>query len=700
MKVFIAIWACLFWTQMCLNCLAQPGIIRTYAGPSLPTDGALAITQAIDSPIAITIDGSGGFYVSSRIFNNVYHIAKDRRIRLVAGNGFPGYGGDGGRAALAQLNYPGGLAFDSAGNLYIADTYNNRIRKVNRAGIITTIAGNGIAGFGGDGNQATLAQLSYPMGLAVDSAGNLYLCDVSNNRIRKIALTGVITTVAGDGGECYSGDGSQASSASLDNPTGIAVDGKGNLYIADTWNHRIRKVNKAGIITTVAGDGEEGYSGDGGLAASARIRFPGGLAMDSANNLYIADNGNNRIRRVDSSGTITTVAGNAANHKLGDDEQAEAAMLKEPTGLAIDHSGNLYIADCDNNRIRKVNPTGIITTVAGNGTFGYKGDGGPATSALLNIPSRVALDSTGNLYVVDSQNYRIRKINPNGEITTIAGNGTSGYNGDGGPATLAQFGWPTSVAVDSAGNLYIADAINNLIRKVTSFGEITTIAGNRGALSTRASLNSMATRMLISSPRDVAVDSSGNVYIVGGFDHCIFKVTPDGGITVFAGQLGKAGYKGDGSTADLAQLNYPSSITMDSAGNLFISDTGNSRIRKVSAKGVITTVAGNGNKGYAGDGDKAISALLSDPRAIAADTVGNLYIADYGNHCIRKVDSSGIITTVAGRNKAGFGYGYSIEGAAATSVQLNIDGLAVDSAGNLYFTDSGSHRVRRILASK
>jgi uncharacterized protein (TIGR03437 family) len=350
---------------------------------------------------------------------------------------------------------------DAAGNLYIADTGHSRIRKVS-GGAITTVAGGGSSI--GDNGPATSAQLSSPNGEAMDTAGNLYIVD--SGRVRKVA-NGVISTVAGIGTFGFSGDNGPATSAELDYPAGVAVDSAGNFYIADTGNHRIRKVS-GGVITTVAGNGTLGFSGDNGLATSAQLDYPGGVAVDSAGNLYIADSYNFRIRKV-SNGVITTVAGNGApGFGGGGDGPATSAALSRPSGIAVDSAGNLYIAEFNSSRIRKVS-NGAITTVAGSGTPGFSGDNGPATSAQLNGPEGVAVDSAGNLYIADFGNNRIRKV-ANGVIATIAGTGTPGFSGDNGPAASAQLAYPGGVASDSTGKVYVADTGNYRIRVLTPSG--------------------------------------------------------------------------------------------------------------------------------------------------------------------------------------------------------------------------------------
>lgn len=342
--------------------------------------------------------------------------------------------------------------------------------KVHAAGtyIINTVAGTGIDGFSGDGGTAASAELNNPGGVAVDSTGNLYIADSSNHRVRKVDASGKISTIAGIGTGGYSGDGGPATSAQLNNPYRLTLDSVGNLYIVDYSNDCIRKVDVSGNISTVAGGRGNGYSGDGGPATSAKLSYPDGVAVDSSGNLYIADKGNHRIRKVDTSGTISTVAGTGVYGFSGDGGDATLAQLYYPNGVAVDGSGNLYISDKDNHRIRKIDVTGKISTIAGvGGEPNYWGDGVPATSAYFNLPIGIAVDSGGNVYIVDSSNFRIRKIDTSGIISTIAGTGRYGYSGDGGPATSADLHRPYEVAVDSSGNLYIAEVFSHRIRKIS-----------------------------------------------------------------------------------------------------------------------------------------------------------------------------------------------------------------------------------------
>jgi len=669
-------------------------VISTVAGSTwvFRGDGGPATSAPLGRTWGVVVDPAGNVCASDGDNNLVVRISPSGVLTVVAGNGMAGFSGDGSPATSASLDHPGGVAMDAAGNLYIADSY--RIRKVSSSGIISTVAGNGMPGSSGDGGPATSASLNSPAAVAVDAAGNLYVADTLNNRVRKVGPSGIISTVAGNGTQGFSGDGGPATSASLANPWGVALDAAGNLYIADYRNNRIRKVSPTGIITTVAGGGTA-YPGDGGPATSASLPVPWGVAADAAGNLYIASDGS-RIRKINSSGIIGTVAGNGAIGFSGDGGPATSAALYEPSGVAVDAAGNLYIADTWNQRIRKVSPSGIISTVAGNKAYKFAGDGGPATSASLSRPGGVAVDAVGNLYIADKMNNRIRKVSPSGIISTVAGNGTEGFSGDGGPATSASLNWPAAVAVDAAGNLYVADTLNSRIRKVSPSGIISTVAGNGmagfsgdGGSATSASLN---------LPQGVAVDAAGNVYIADWGNNRIRKVNPSGVISTAAGN-GTPGFSGDGGPATSASLYLASSngltlsgVAVDAAGNLYIADFGSNRIRKVSSSGIISTVAGGGSA-FPGDGGPAASASLNGPSGVAADAAGNLYVAEWNNGRIRKVSSSGIISTVAGGGTGG-------DGGPATSASLDYpQGVAVDAIGNLYIADTNNDRIRKVWAA-
>lgn len=606
-------------------------------------------------------------------------------IATVAG----GWVGDGGPAAMAGLASPWTVTADASGNVYIAEMRSHRVRMVSASGIITTVAGIGESGYSGDGGPALTANLNGPAGLAVDAGGTMYISDTGNNRVRKVDMSGTITTIAGNGTAGYSGDGGPAASAGLYSPRGLAVDGAGNVYIADTLNRRIRKVDASGVITTVAGNGTSGYSGDGGPATSASLNSAWDVTVDAAGNLYIADRNNHRIRKVDMSGIITTVAGNGTAGYSGDGGPALTAGLYSPRGVVIDPWGNLYIADGGNLRVRKVDTAGMITTVAGNGGTGYSGDGGPALDASLDSVFDVSVDNFSTIYIADAMNQIVRKVDAAGIIDRFAG----GWLGDGGSAIAATVNRPQGVAVDRFGSILIADSRHNRIRKVDMSGVITTLAGDGTAGYNGDGGPAAAARL--NGPTGVAVDGSGNVFIADRANNRVRKVDISGTITTVAGD-GTAGYNGDGGPAVSASLDSPYGVAVDPGGNVYIADMNNHRIRKVDGSGVISTVAGNGVAGYSGDGGGAADASLNGPRDVAVDASGNVYIADSYNQRVRKVDVSGVITTAAGSGIPG----YSGDGGPAISADLrNPAGVATEATGAIYIADNGNQRIRKVDAS-
>ena len=336
------------------------------------------------------------------------------------------------------------------------------------SGVIETVAGDGTAGFSGDEGPATQASLgNNPWGAGLDATGNLYIADTGNNRIRKVDSAGAIHTVAGNGIAGFSGDGGPAIAASLNGPFGVAVDAAGNIYIADTNNNRIRRVDAKGIISTVAGSDTFGFGGDGGPATAATLYAPENIALDALGNLYIADWGNARVRMVNRAGMISTVAGNGANGYNGDGQPATAARISARC-VAVDLAGNLYIADEESSRIRKVDREGVISTVAGNGSFDFSGDGGPAIEASLYSPYAVAVGKSGYIFIADFVNNRVREVDSDGLIHTVAGDGIAGFSGDGGAATAAQLSNLTGIAIDAEENIYVPDGSHRIREIVTS----------------------------------------------------------------------------------------------------------------------------------------------------------------------------------------------------------------------------------------
>jgi len=736
--------------------LPPGGTIATIAGGGPFPASASAANAPLGFVPAVAFDSSGNAYASDATNQVVIKISPAGTATVVAGNGTRGYSGDGGPATQASLNGPWGLAVDAAGILLIADSENSCIRRVGLNGVITTIVGQGNGGYWGDGGPATAAGLNGPRGIALDAGGNLYIADSANQMVRKVAASdGTITTVAGastlpgysvgigpawalnlhspsavavdtsgnlyladsdnqrvvkvgptgtvvwaagNGGSGSGGDGGPATAATFFRPLGVAVAGTGNVYVADTYNNKIRKISAAGVITTLAGnDTAGGFFGDGLAARYALLSAPYGVAVDSSGTVLVADAWNGRVRRIDTSGIINTLAGGRPAKFFGDEGSATSGRLSAPAGLTIDSSGNIYVADKQNRRIRRVAANGTITTFAGNGEAVAAGDGGPATSASFYAPSKVALDSGGNLYVIDGA--RIRKIAASGAISTIAGSNVLGFGGDGGPATNAQFYNPNALAINAAGEIFIADTTNNRIRKIATDGRIATVAGNGNSIFSGD--GGQATAASVPAPVGIAVDSSGSLYIVS--DLRLRRVTSDGIIRTIAG-TGSSAFSGDGGPATAASFVQPTAVLVDARGNIFISEgntesasVGNSqRIRQILPNGIINTVAGTGAAAFAGDGGPAVLASLNGPAALAMDSAGALYVADRDNDRVRKL-TPGVLGAVSGDNQSG-----PLSGALAVPlvVQVN-DAAGAPSPGvPVYFTVlSGSATLSAALAT-
>jgi uncharacterized protein (TIGR03437 family) len=665
---------------------AQQYTITTVAGGAPPSTPVSAAGISIGQPNRVMVDSKGNLYFSSS--NAVFKIDGGGNLTLIAGNSRAGFSGDGGPAVQAQLNFPQGLALDPAGNLYIADSKNHRVRVVNPSGVISTFAGTGATSPGGastynDGGLAINALLRLPGGVATDSAGNVYIADTGDNLIRKVTTDGLINSVAGDSYGSFAGDTARAVNAELHSPEDVAVDSTGNIYIADSANAAIRKVTTDGIINTIAGDATVGFTGDGGAATLAALVTPYAVCVDSAGNVYFAENGDSRIRKIDTKANINTIVGNGTAGFGGDGAAATSAELNFPTGLAVDSTGNLYIADSLNHRIRKVAGSNI-STIAGNGVLSYSGDGGAATNAQLNTPQAVAADASGNIYIADTANNVVRKVTAAGAISTIAGNGTAGFGGDGGAATSAQLNGPQGIVVDPAGNIYISDTQNARVRKITG-NTISTVAGNGTA--GFGGDNGAATSAQLNIPIGLALDAANNLYIADFSNNRIRKVS-GGAITTVAGS-GLAGYSGDGGAPVNAQLTTPAGVAVDASGNLYIGDTGNNAVRMVSG-GIITTVAGTGLAGYSGDNGQATSAMVGNPTCVTVDSSGSLYVTD-GSARVRKVYSTGFIVTIAGTGVRG----YTGDGGSAPFGTLNGPiALALAPNGNLYVADSGNNAIR------
>jgi streptogramin lyase len=606
----------------------------------------------------------------------------------VAGNGTSGFSGDGGPATSAQLNKPEGVCVDGWGNIYIGDTDNHRIRKVSLSGNISTVAGTGSGGYDGDGGLAINAKLKKPNGVFVDPSGNIYIADTDNHCIRRVdAASGNISTVAGIGSAGATGNGGPATSAKLNKPRGVFVDAGGDIYIADTENCWIRKVDAStGHISLVAGNASAtcGYSGDGGPATDAELDKPRGVFVNGSGDILIADTGNHCVRVVyAATGDIHTIAGTGAAGYSGDGGLATNAQLDSPRGVCLNGAGEMVIADTMNACIREVDLAGIISTITGTG------------SPVLDHPRQLAMDATGNVYIADTDNERVRKLDTSGWIITLAGTGTGGYNGDGIPATTAQLKKPRSVGVAPSGNIYIADRDNHRIRMVeAATGMITTYAGT-GSGGNNGDAG-WATALELNRPSGVAI-STFLLEIADTDNHRIMEVDGTGWMYVIAGTTGSAGYSGDGGLAINAELKKPHGVFLDEALNIFIADTENHCIRRVdSSTLVITTVAGTPqSSGYAGDGGAATAALLKLPEDVFVDAAGNIFIADTENHVIRMVCAhDGTIHTLAGDGSGG----YNGDDLPAVTAQLKrpagIVMAAIRGARKIFISDKDNDRIR------
>ena len=663
------------------NTLPEPGYIATFMGGYIG-DGNTAIQASLNSPQDVFVDTVGNIYIADAEFNRIRKIDTAGNITTVAGGSATStqpYGDDG-PATNAYLREPSGVFVDNTGNIYIADQGLSRIRKVDTSGIITTVAGGGTVV---DTTIATATRLSGPTDVIVDGDGNIYIADRGNHRVRKVDAAGTITTIAGTGDRGFDGDGGPATQAQLSNPSGIHLDSAGNLYIADEQNRRVRKVDTSGIISTVAGNGSFSSSNEGNPATETGISVKS-VYVDNTGLIYISD-GFARVRKVDANGNIATFVGGGS---LSPTEAtlATEAELKSPVGLSGDANGNLYIAERDASLIRKVDANNAITTIAG----GYLGDGQFRTQTTLVKPKGLALDTQGNLLVADYDHHRIRKVNTSsGLVETIAGSGIAGTHTDGGQATASTVSLPVGIGIDHMGNLYVAGQTWSTIQKIDSAGIITTIAGSGNETTDNIS----ATQARLSSPSDMAFDASGNMYIANTNNHTIRKIDTTGNITTIAGN-GQFGATGDGGPATDAQLNRPSGLTLDSAGNLYIADTGNKRIRKIDTTGTISTIAGGGTQGFPsyGHNGPATDAQLVNPTDVAIDTAGVLYIAD--QRLIRKIDTDSIISTIAGHGLTSASTG---DGGLATDAQLaSAISLVISPDNYLYFSDDASHIIRVI----
>jgi len=632
---------------------AQPYYFVTLAGNGSPidhTDGAGSNARLMN-PTGVAVDAAGNIFVADGGDHTIRKVTPDGTVSTFAGaSGVAG--SNDGAYNDARFLYPFAIAVDAAGSVYVTDTGNHNVRKL-AGGVVTTLAGTpGVAGRA-DGT-GTAALFNAPQGIAVAADGTIYVCDTNNSTLRKITPTGTVTTLAGNPGQTGSADGS-GGGATFNYPTGVAVDSAGNIYVADFDNSVIRKVTPAGAVSTFVGSAAQTGNADG-QGGAARFDHPMGVAVDGAGNIYVMDTSSQTIRLVSPAGVVSTRAGTTGMGGRADGAGA-AARFFYATGIAATSGGTVYVADTGNHTLRVMTPSGSVGTLAGS--TGQTGSAdGPGSSALFAYPAGIALDGSGNLFVADHDNNVIRKITPGGGVTTFAG--TAGLAGSAdGPGGAARFNDPTGVAVDGNGNVFVADAGNSTIREISPGGNVTTFAGLAGV---GGSADGVGSAARFNAPQGIAVDNVGNVYIADTNNNTVRKVTSNGTVTTLAGAAGQSG-SGDGPGGS-ARFSAPIAVAVDTSGNVYVADFNNATIRKiaVSTGGVITLA---GDAGLPGDVDGTGSfARFNQPYAIAADNNGNVYVADTYNRVIRKVTASGGVATVTG-SAARFYYpqGIAVDGA-------------------------------------
>jgi len=597
-------------------------------------------------------------------------------IALLAG-ALGGSGSVDGMGGAARFNRPYDVATDAAGNVFVADSVNNTIRKITAAGEVSILAGTAGA-FGSADGDGSAARFSGPRGIATDATGNVYVADYGNRTIRKITPTGIVSTLAGAAAESGSADGS-GSAARFRFPNDIASDASGNLYVADTNNHTIRRITPAGMVSTLAGAAEMPGSADGSGSA-ARFNFPRGVAVDAAGNVYVADSVNHTIRKITPAGVVSTVAGTTGQSGSID---GSAALFNLPTRLAVDSAGNLLVADASNHTIRMITPAGVVSTLAGRA--GARGSvDGSGSAARFSTPYGIAIDSAGNAYVADGSNHTIRRIAANAVVSTLAGTAIQPGAPDG-SGTAARFRNPYGIATDSVGNAYVADSDSHTIRKITPAGMVSTLAGMQGQA---GSADGSGTAARFTSPVGVATDSAGNIYVADFGNHTIRKITASGVVSTLAGAAGEGG-SNDG-IGSVARFDAPFGIAADSSGNVYVADQ-NHVIRKITPAAVVSTLAGTaGQVGFADGAGSA--ARFFFPTGLDVDPAGNVYVADSSNSTIRKITPEGVVTTLAGTA----GTPGSADGSGSAALFNSPTDVAVDPAGNIYVTDSFNNTIRRI----
>jgi hypothetical protein len=682
-------------------------------------DGVGSIAQ-FNYDTGIAVDSAKNVYVADQNNSTIRKITPAGLVSTIAG--IAGYTGNvDGDGRVARFNNPFSLSFDAAGNLYVADTGNQTIRKLTPAGTnwtVSTIAG--LAGsYGSADGINSSARFHGPSAVVVDAGGNLYVADTFNDTIRKLAPSGTnwtVSTIAGLAGSIGGANGTN-SIARFYYPIGITVDSATNLYVADKFNNTIRKITQVGnnswAVTTIAGGSQYNFGSTDGTGTNALFQLPYDVAGDGAGNLYVADGNNNEIRKISPSGTnwiVTTFAGSVTSGSA--DGTGSNAAFQEPQGVAVDSSGYVYVADTYNNEVREITTAGSVKTIAGS-TGSAGSANGTGSTARFNLPTGVAVDNAGNVFVADYDNDLIREITSLGEVSTIAGLATVTGANDG-VGSDARFNFPIGLAVDANDNLYVADRYNNEIRRITSPGIVSTLAGNYYHTNIHGAYiggfaDGTGSSALFTYPEAVAVDANGNLYVADSANNAIRKITPTLTFVLFQGFVTSwvvttiaAGYGSADGANSVAKFSFPEGVAVDGAGNLYVADTDNATIRKITpvigtTNWVVSTIAGQVGVNGSADGI-GTNALFYQPGCIAVDIVGNLYVADVLNNNIRKLTPTGnswTVTTIGGQAGNPFGPWNSSDGAGSAARFYEPSGIAVDNSGNVYVADYGNNSIRK-----
>lgn len=635
------------------------------AASAASTDGAAADAR-FASPSGLAIDAAGTLYIADTDNDTIRKITAAGQVSTLAGS--PGRRDlVNGTGAAARMNAPPSVAVDTAGNVYVADNNNAVIRKITAAGTVTTFAGQPGATGTVDGNGGA-ARFVAPISVATDSAGNIYVADFGAHNIRKITPGGDVTTLAGSANNPGASDGLGAA-ATFRRPRALATDVAGNLYVADRDNQSVRKITPSGQVTTLAGASGSSGSADG-LGSAARFFFPEGIATDVVGNLYVADTFNHAIRKISPGGSVSTLAGAALQGGSADGAGTQARFVL-PEGITVDAGGNVFVADTVNHTIRKINPAGIVTTFAGLPPAASSGSAdGIGSAARFRAPHGLGLSPAGDIFVADRSNFFVRKITNSGAVTTL----TDPSAPPGGLVVNALFAGPIDVAVDASGTIFVADA-NRQIRKITASGTVSNLVGNSAI---PGAVDGTGGNGRFEEIGALALDDSGNLFATDR--ETVRKITPAGEMTTLAGSFGLRGNV-DG-TASAARFNRLGGIARDSAGNLYVADTVEHTIRKITPAGIVTTLAGQAGAEGRTDGDASV-ARFRQPTGVAVDSTGIIFIADTGNELIRRISPNGNVTTIGGLAGA-FGGADGIGGDARFSSPHDI---AVDSAGTLFITN-------------